>query len=299
MQKSDTQIQAQVREDQKNDTTSRLEQELQSINEEMETSKEGLQSLNEEAATVNAQLQSRLDELSDADDDMKNLLNATQIGTIFLDMDMNIKRFTDRVIRLIPLTMSDIGRPVSHFATQLKEFHIEDHARHILKDLVPQEFEVECRDGKVFRTRIMPYRTMQNVIDGVVVTFEDITEFNRYRLSAQRLSVIMNSKDAILIQDKKGMISFWNQGAVDMYGYTESEALKMNIRDTIPEENRNASQELIDKAFAGKLFDSLETFRTTRSGDVVKVWIMVLALRDEKDLTDGVVSIERVIRDTE
>ncbi len=103
----------------------------------METSKEELQSLNEEAATVNAQLQSRLDELSDANDDMKNLLNATQIGTIFLDMDMNIKRFTDRVIPLIPLTMSDIGRPVSHFATQLKEFHMVDHARQILKDLVP------------------------------------------------------------------------------------------------------------------------------------------------------------------
>ena len=272
-------------------------EELQSTNEEMETSKEELQSLNEEAATVNAQLQSRLDELSDANDDMKNLLNATQIGTIFLDMDMNIKRFTDRVIRLIPLTMSDIGRPVSHFATQLKEFHIVDHARQILKDLVPREFEVESRDGKVFRTRFMPYRTMQNVIAGVVVTFEDITEFNRYRLSAQRLSVIMNSKDAILIQDKKGMISFWNQGAEDMYGYTEVEALRMNIRDMIPEENRNASQELIDKAFAGKLFDSLETFRITRSGAVLMVWVMVLALRDERDMINGVVTIERVIQD--
>ncbi len=109
----------------------------------------------------------------------------------------------------------------------------------------------------------------------------------------------MNSKDAILIQDKKGMISFWNQGAMDMYGYTESEALKMNIREMIPEENRKASRELIDKAFAGKLFDSIETFRTTRSGDVVKVWIMVLALRNEKDLTDGVVTIERIIQDAE
>jgi two-component system CheB/CheR fusion protein len=174
-----------------------------------------------------------------------------------------------------------------------------DHARQILKDLVPREFEVESRDGNVFRTRIMPYRTMQNVIDGVVVTFEDITEFNRYRLSAQRLSVIMNSKEAILIQDKNGNILFWNRGALDMYGYTESEALKMNIREMIPEENRKASQELIDKAFAGKLFDSIETFRKTRSGDVVKVWIMVLALRNEKDLTDGVVTIERIIQDAE
>ena len=272
-------------------------EELQSTNEEMETSKEELQSLNEESATVNAELQIRLDELSDANDDMKNLLNSTQIGTIFLDMDMNIRRFTDSVIGLIPLTMSDIGRPVSHFVTQLKEFQIVDHALQVLKDLIPQEFEVEGLDGKFFRTRIMPYRTIQNVIDGVVVTFEDITEFNRYRLQAQRLSVIMDSKDAILIQDKKGVISFWNQGAASMYGYTESEALKMNIQDMIPEENRNASLELIDKAFTGKLFDSLETSRITRSGAVLKVWVMVLALRDERDMTNGVVTIERAIRD--
>jgi two-component system, chemotaxis family, CheB/CheR fusion protein len=125
----------------KNDTVSRLEQELQyirenlqttieeletaneelqSTNEELETSKEELQSLNEKSATVNVELQSRVDELSDAHDDRKNLLNSTQIGTIFLDMDMdmdmNIQRLADRVIGLIPLTVNDIGRPVSHFA---------------------------------------------------------------------------------------------------------------------------------------------------------------------------------------
>jgi two-component system CheB/CheR fusion protein len=273
-------------------------EELQSTNEEMETSKEELQSLNEESATVNAELQSRVDELSDANDDMKNLLNSTQIGTIFLDMDMNIRRFTDRVIGLIPLAVSDIGRPISHFATQLKELHIVGHARQVLKDLITQEFEVESRDGKFFRTRIMPYRTTQNVIDGVVVTFEDITEFKRFRLTAQRLSVIMNSKDAILIQDKKGGITFWNQGAVDLYGYTESEALKMNIRDMIPRGNRKESLALIDKAFTGKLFDSLETGRVTKAGKVLKVWVMILALRDERDMINGIVTIERVMNGT-
>ncbi len=272
-------------------------EELQSTNEEMETSKEELQSLNEESATVNAELQVRVDELSDANDDMKNLLNSTQIGTVFLDMDMNIRRFTERVISLIPLALSDIGRPVSHFATQLKEFHIVNNALQVLKDLITQEFEVESRDGKFFRTRIMPYRTMQNVIDGVVVTFEDITEFKRFRLTAQRLSVIMNSRDAILIQDKSGAITFWNQGAADMYGYTESEAMKMNIKDMIPKENRKESLALIDKAFTGKLFNSLETGRVTRTGKVLKVWVMVLALRDERDMINGIVTIERLIKD--
>ncbi|MFN2359223.1 MAG: PAS domain-containing protein, partial [Desulfotignum sp.] len=91
-----------------------------------------LQSLNEESATVNAELQSRVGELSDANDDMKNLLNSTSIGTIFLDMDMNIRRFTDMVTDLIPLTMSDIGRPVNHFATKLQQFHIVAHAQKVL-----------------------------------------------------------------------------------------------------------------------------------------------------------------------
>ncbi|MFA5904459.1 MAG: CheR family methyltransferase [Desulfobacula sp.] len=272
-------------------------EELQSTNEEMETSKEELQSLNEESATVNAELQSRVDELSDANDDMKNLLNSTQIGTIFLDMDMNIRRFTDRVIGLIPLAAGDIGRPVSHFATQLKDFHLTDHARQVLKDLITQEFEVESRDDKFFRTRIMPYRTMQNVIDGVVVTFEDITEFKRFRMTAQRLSVIMNSKDAILIQDKKGHITFWNQGAAEMYGYSESEALQMNIQNMIPEEYRQAWPAFIGTAFTGKFFDSLQTGRRTKTGEVIKVWVMALALRDERDTINGVVTIERVIRD--
>ncbi|MCF8126796.1 MAG: PAS domain-containing protein, partial [Desulfotignum sp.] len=98
---------------------------------------------------------------------------------------------------------------------------------------------------------------------------------------------------------KKGAITFWNKGAQDMYGYTESEALKMNIKDMIPQENRKTSLELIDKAFTGKLFDSIETFRVTSSGTVLKVWVMVLALRDEKDMTNGVVTIERIIENAE
>ena len=273
-------------------------EELQSTNEEMETSKEELQSLNEESATVNVELQSRIDELSDANDDMKNLLNSTHIGTIFLDMELNVRRFTDMVTRLIPLAMTDIGRPISHFATELKQFQILDHAKQVLKDLITQEFEVESRDGKFFRTRIMPYRTTQNVIDGVVVTFEDITEFKKFRLTSQRLSVIMDSKDAIVIQDKKGDITFWNKGATEMYGYAESEALGMNISDMVPEDKRKESLVFLKNAFTGKLFDSIETRRQTKAGKLLKVWVMALALRDERDTINGIVTIERVINAT-
>jgi two-component system CheB/CheR fusion protein len=272
-------------------------EELQSANEELETSKEELQSLNEESTTVNAELQSRIDELSDANDDMKNLLNSTRIGTIFLNMDLNIRRFTDMVTRLFPLTATDIGRPISHFATGLKQFELADHAKQVLKDLITQEFEVESQDGSFFRTRIMPYRTMQNVIDGVVVTFEDITEFKKYRLTAESLSVMMNSKDAIVIQDKDGAITFWNKGAQSLYGYTEKEALKMNSRDMVPEEHEKAFLLFMKTAFSGKLFDSLETQRRTKENKTIKIRIVAVALRDEKDSINGIITIERDVRD--
>ena len=270
-------------------------EELQSTNEELETSKEELQSLNEESATVNAELQSRIDELSDANDDMKNLLNSTRIGTIFLTMDLNVRRFTDMATRLIPLALTDIGRPISHFATELKQFQLADHAGQVLKDLITQEFEVESRDGNFFRTRIMPYRTMQNVIDGVVVTFEDITEFKKFRLTSQRLSVMMNSREAILIQDKDGTITFWNKGAEKLYGYTETEALKMNTRHLVPEKKMNAFLLFMKTAFSGTLFDMLETERLTKDNRTIIVRIMAAGLRDEKDSINGIVTIEREV----
>jgi len=158
-------------------------EELQSTNEELETSKEELQSLNEESATVNAELQSRIDELSKTTDDMKNLLDSTQIATIFLDIDLCVRRFTPPVKQLIPLAISDIGRPISHFATELKEVKIADYAKKVLDDLAVREDNVSTVDKRIFKIRILPYRTVQNVIDGVVVTFEDITERKKIEFS--------------------------------------------------------------------------------------------------------------------
>lgn len=273
-------------------------EELQSTNEELETSKEELQSLNEESATVNAELQSRIDELSDANDDMKNLLDSTQIGTIFLDIDLNVRRFTNMVTSLIPLASTDIGRPINHFATEFKEFNIVDYAEQVLKDLVTQEFEVESRDNKFFRTRIMPYRTMHNVIDGVVITFEDITEFKRLSLTAQRLAtVVMDSTDAVIIQDKEGNISFWNRGAEKLYGYSEQQALKMNVSDIASENKKNASLTFINDAFNSKQVHSFETERQNKNGKTIKVWLSVTALRDEENNINSIATIERDITD--
>ncbi|MBU4261692.1 MAG: PAS domain-containing protein [Proteobacteria bacterium] len=144
-------------------------EELQSTNEELETSKEELQSLNEEAATVNAELQSRIDELSKINDDMKNLLDSTEIATIFLDIDLCVRRFTPKALGIIPLTSGDFGRPINHFATSLIDMDLAEDAHEILQNLGMKEKEVRSKNGAFYRIRTRPYRTINNVIDGVVI----------------------------------------------------------------------------------------------------------------------------------
>jgi len=150
--------------------------ELQSTNEELETSKEELQSLNEESVTVNAELQSRFDDLSKVNDDMKNLLDSTEIATIFLDGKMCIRRFTPPITAIMPLSAGDMGRSISHFSTTLINTDLTGEAGRVLDDLIIREQEATTHDGMVYLIRLRPYRTIANMIDGVVITFQNITE---------------------------------------------------------------------------------------------------------------------------
>lgn len=151
-------------------------EELQSTNEELETSKEELQSLNEEMVTVNAELQGKIDELSHSNDDMKNLLDSTKIATIFLDSDLCIKRFTSEATKVINLIPGDVGRPIGHIVSNLERDSLAADARRVIDSLVPKERQVRTKDGCWYLNRIIPYRTLDNVIDGVVATFIDISE---------------------------------------------------------------------------------------------------------------------------
>ncbi len=151
-------------------------EELQSTNEELESSKEELQSLNEELQTVNSELQSKVDELSGAHDDMRNLLNSTQIATIFVDMDINVKRFTAESSAIINLIQTDIGRPLKHVVINLKDENLIDDIEYVLNNLSTIEKEVQTKDKDWYKLRIMPYRTTDNRIDGAVLTFSPITE---------------------------------------------------------------------------------------------------------------------------
>ena len=151
-------------------------EELQSTNEELTTSKEEMQSLNEELYTVNAELQSKVDDLSLVNSDMKNLLNSTDIATIFLDSDLRIRRFTAPATQIYKLIQTDLRRPLSDIVNDLAYPSLEEDALEVIRSLVFCERQVETKTGRWYNVRIMPYRTIENVIDGVVVTFINITE---------------------------------------------------------------------------------------------------------------------------
>ncbi len=150
-------------------------EELQSTNEELTTSKEEMQSLNEELHTVNSELQSKVDELSRVSNDMKNLLNSTDIATLFLDNDLNIRRFTPHATQIIKLIPTDVGRPLTDLVTELRYPEMAADAQEVLRTLIFIEKAISACDGRWFTVRIMPYRTLDDRIDGVVITFVDIT----------------------------------------------------------------------------------------------------------------------------
>lgn len=150
-------------------------EELQSANEELTTSKEEAQSMNEELQTINGELQSKLDDLALAQSDMQNLLNSTEIATLFLDEQFNVRRYTEQTARIIHLRENDIGRPLSELASTLRYPELDADMKETLRTLAISEKQIATTDGHWFSVRIMPYRTLANVIQGVVITFVDIT----------------------------------------------------------------------------------------------------------------------------
>ena len=197
-----------------NEEMQSVNEELQSTNEELETSKEELQSVNEELATVNAELQNKVADLTLANNDMNNLLAGTGIGTVFIDHAMRIMRFTPAATKIINLIRSDVGRPVGHIVSNLKGYdHLVADVQSTLDTLVPIEKEVQTIEGKWYTMRIQPYRTLSNVIEGVVITFVDINAAKQIQaelqLNENRLRVALNAFPVILYNQDTELRYTW------------------------------------------------------------------------------------------
>lgn len=161
-----------------NEEVMSMNEELQSANEELETSKEELQSFNEELGTVNSQLQDKMEDLEKSNHDFQNLLNSTEIATVFLDTDLRIVRFTPATVQLLHLIESDTGRPIRDFAFRFTDKTLLQDAGRVLDELHPVETEIRSEEGRSYLRRILPFRTSDNRIEGVAITFLDISERN-------------------------------------------------------------------------------------------------------------------------
>ncbi|MBU0545201.1 MAG: PAS domain-containing protein [Proteobacteria bacterium] len=169
-------------------------EELQSTNEELTTSKEEMQSMNEELQTVNNELQAKVNEFSSINNDMKNLLDSTDIATLFLDEKLKVRRFTTRISQIIKLIPGDAGRPVTDIASDLRYPELADDAQEVLRTLVFVEKQIAAKDGRWFQVRIMPYRTLENRIDGLVITFMEITTSKRLEAELRKTQAALEKR---------------------------------------------------------------------------------------------------------
>ncbi|HEX6110935.1 MAG TPA: chemotaxis protein CheB [Geminicoccaceae bacterium] len=231
-----------------------VNEELKASNEELETSKEELQSLNEELNTVNQELQGKVRELEERTADLNNLLNSTDIATLFLDRSLCIRWFTPAMKALLDLIAADIGRPISHFAPKFRGGDLQADAKSVIADLAPAEAEVESDQSRWYLRRMIPYRTEDDRIDGVVVTFTDITARKRaeeaLRASEERLRKLLEIDVlGVLFFDRSGTLVDANDVFLRMTGYSrrEVEARKLNWRSMTPPEWVEASLEQLRK----------------------------------------------------
>ena len=278
-----------------------VNEELQSTNEELETSKEELQSVNEELATVNTELQTKVTDLSRANNDMNNLLAGTGVGTVFVDRQLRILRFTPAASSIINLIPSDLGRSVAHIVSNLVGYSsLVDDVQTVLQSLAPKALEVQTASHAWYTLRIQPYRTLNNVVEGAVISFEDITEMVRTRLALEKANdllrlavVVRDSQDAITVQDLLGQTLAWNPGAERLYGWSEAEALKMNVRERIPEALRSRALATLERLSRAEVLQPYKTQRLTRSGQVRNVSIVSTALMDAHGAVYGIATTER------
>ncbi|MDZ7742867.1 MAG: chemotaxis protein CheB [Bacteroidota bacterium] len=230
-------------------------EELQSANEELTTSKEEMQSLNEELQTVNAELKAKVDEYSRINNDMKNLLNSTDIATLFLDKELNIRRYTNQATKIFKLIKSDIGRPFTDQTSHLIYSELADDALEVLRTLIFIEKQIPTKEGRWFRIRIMPYRTFDDRIDGLVITFIDISKLKqvgeRLQKAKQENQLLLESSSSVIIKlSPDWEILEFNPLAETFFGRKRKEVTGENYMELfIPESLQKNTEQKMNKMF--------------------------------------------------
>ena len=280
-------------------------EELQSTNEELDTSKEELQSINEELVTVNTELQQKIDSLSNSNNDMSNLLTGTGVGTVFIDAHLCIQRFTPAATRIINLIQTDIGRPLGHIVSNLQNYNrlVED-TQAVLETLISRETDVQTKSGLWYLMRILPYRTLENVIEGAVITFVEINEQKRLQerlqINEDRLKSVLENVDGVIwaIDAHYRLIlasSAFHADQRQIYGRIIQEG-ETGLPEWMPQEQIKRWKACYTRALQGESFQDEAIFQSLEGQPLYRE-ISFTPIRVQDGRVTGVVCIERDITD--
>jgi two-component system, chemotaxis family, CheB/CheR fusion protein len=271
-------------------------EEMQSGNEELQSTNEELQSTNEELITVNSEYQQKMMELSQASDDIKNLLLSSELAVLFVDTKGCLRLFSEGVNRVLNIVEADIGRPLSHLPTQLKHFDFTHLMTQVCDEDGHAEQEVQSFDGRLFLVRCGYFKAENNKRQGYVFSFADITSI-RHSQEKERLlaTVVTSSNDAISMQDLNGNITLWNQTAEYLYGWTEAQACTMKASALIPASEVEVMNRAWQALSLGRPMPPFETKRLHQNGEEIEVMVTLSLLKDDEGRAIGITSIERDI----
>ena len=258
-------------------------EELQSTNEELTTSKEEMQSLNEELQTVNAELQTKVDDFSRVNNDMKNLLNSTDIATLFLDKELNIRRYTNQATKIFKLIKSDIGRPFTDQVSDLVYLELAADAIEVLRTLIFIQKQIPAKDGRWFTIRIMPYRTFDDRIDGLVITFINQSDLKQVEVKlheAEQVNQLLlnSSSEVISILSPDGRIHEFNHAAELFFGKKREEVVNKNfIQLFVPDPLQKQTEKEMNMLLESKLNGKIKMQVTSAGGStpIVESWVTI------------------------
>jgi two-component system CheB/CheR fusion protein len=277
-------------------------EELVASNEELQSTNEELHSVNEELYTVNAEYQQKIVELKELNTDIQHLLEGTDVGTVFLDRELRIRRFTSRIASIFRVQPHDIGRQISDFSHNIDRSSLMDDIAKVRETGETIEDEVRDRTGTLYFLRILPYRVMRGrgqepaMIEGVVLTLTDMSALEGARARILQLSAIVESSDdAIVAKNLDGTITAWNNGAVDLYGYTPEEAIGRNIRMLMTPEGADELERHLARIRRGERVDHMHSVRVRKDGTRLDVSVSLSPILDRDGQLAGVSAIARDI----
>ena len=268
-------------------------EEMVSSNEELQSTNEELQSVNEELHTVNAEYHRKIAQLQDADDDMANLLKASGVSVLFLDKDLNIRRFTPSLAVQFGLRSADMGRSITSFQTPFVPTRLLKSFQRVLTDRTSADEELELPDGRIMSAHVTPFDS-STISDGVVVNYVDSTAMRQKEDVAKRwASIVESTADCIIAMDLACSITQWNPAAAELYGWTEKEAIGKNFYDlVIPRAERGTTAMRIEQVRSDEVSSQFDSVRITRDGTYLDIMARLSPVFGSHGIA-GISSVER------